>query len=57
MKYISSLYDILDLKEVGRKAYNLSILLQKGYNVPKGFVIKGNVFDYWLKHIHYHYQQ
>ncbi|MCK5300171.1 MAG: hypothetical protein KAJ54_03390, partial [Candidatus Aenigmarchaeota archaeon] len=38
-----------DLNIVGDKAFNLSVLINKGYPIPKGFVITSNAFYKFLE--------
>ena len=40
-----------DKIKVGNKAWNLSYLINKGYPVPKGFVITNDAFIKFLEHI------
>lgn len=50
-KYILN-FEKISLKEkpiVGGKAYNLSRLRQRGFAVPRGFVITSKAFDFFMK--------
>lgn len=46
------IYDLMEdfKEEMGKKAGPLSILKQKGYNVPDGFVISSKAFLEWMKY-------
>ena len=51
LREIKSLAELKDPKisEVGGKAYSLAILIDKGFNVPHGFVITSKMFFKFLK--------
>ena len=42
-----SLHTELDKNKVGAKAYNLSIMMRAGLNVPRGFVFDTVAFEAW----------
>jgi len=50
-KYILNLYDakLFNIDQVGGKAYNLSLLKTRGFNVPHGIVLTTDFFDRVLK--------
>jgi len=54
MKYILRLSDIERVKEsalqVGGKAYNLGLLMKKGFNIPDGFVLTTEAYYEFLSH-------
>ena len=40
------------IKFVGGKAYNLGVMLNKGFRVPTGFVLPLDIYDYFLEYNH-----
>ena len=51
IRYCNSLSDLeeKDEQRSGGKAYNLSVLLKKGFTVPKGFVVFSDVLEEFLE--------
>ena len=52
MKYVKFLSEIKEpkVRELGGKGYSLAILMNNGFNVPKGFVVVSQAFFDYLKY-------